>query len=90
LKDVIGDEKAAKSLQTAAKGALKDPSKKRGASETLPNSDSKRKKSAYQLENEPQTPQDLEASLALPKPSTDEEEISKTGICGYASSIHYA
>lgn len=80
MKDAIGDEKAAKSLQTAAKGIVKDPSKKRGAPDSLSSTDSKRKKSAYELSNEPQTPQALEASLALPNPSVDEEEISKTTI----------
>jgi hypothetical protein len=37
-------------------------------------------KSAYSLDEEPQTPQELEASLALPQPSEDEEAISKCTI----------
>jgi hypothetical protein len=41
----------------------------------------KRKRSAYELEDEPETPQKLEASLALPELSNlDEEEISKAVI----------
>jgi hypothetical protein len=35
-------------------------------------------KSAYELSDVPQTPDELEASLALPQPSADEEKIEKT------------
>jgi hypothetical protein len=66
-------------LQTACKALLKDPDKKRSAESSLTSS-SKRVKSAYELISEPQTPQELEASLVLPQPSEDEETISKTTI----------
>lgn len=77
LTTAMGDEKSAKQLQTAAKSTLKEPSKKRGASEALP-SETKRRRSQFELAQEPQTPDELEASLALPKSAADEDEISKT------------
>ncbi|KAI9738877.1 MAG: hypothetical protein M1818_005190 [Claussenomyces sp. TS43310] len=80
LSKAIGDDKAAKQLQTAAKNNGKDASKKRVASEGLSAPDAKRKKSVYELDGEPQTPQAIEAGLALPQPSADEEEIAKTTI----------
>lgn len=58
---------------------MKDPSKKRGASDTA-SPDAKRRKSAYELDSEPQTPQAIEASLALPRASVEEDEISRTVI----------
>ncbi len=76
LSKAIGDEKLAKQIQAAAKKES-DPSKKRAASDVPPSPDVKRKKTAYELTDEPQTPEALEASLALPEPSTDEEHISK-------------
>jgi hypothetical protein len=80
LNEAIGDEKAAKALKTACKISIGPSVKKRAAPETHSGPESKRKKSAYELDGQPQTPQSLEASLALPEPSTDEEEISKTVI----------
>jgi transcription-repair coupling factor (superfamily II helicase) len=79
LSKVVGDEKAAKQLQSAAKKES-DPTQKRAASDTISSPDAKRKKSAYELGDEPLTPEALEASLALPEPSVDEEEISRTTI----------
>lgn len=58
---------------------VKDPSKKRTAENAL-SPTAKRTKSAYELSSEPQTPQELEASLELPQPCTDEEAISRTTI----------
>lgn len=58
---------------------MKDPSKKRPASSSLASSP-KRTKSVYELAAEPQTPQELELSLALPVPSADEEGIEKSVI----------
>lgn len=75
LTEVISDEKAAKSLLAACKAHLKSGSK-RPATDTL-SSSAKKQKSAYELSNEPQSPAELEASLALPQPSVDEEAISK-------------
>lgn len=77
-----GDEKAAKSLHSACKASL-DPTKKRSASEletsSLSSETAKRaRKSAYQLDDPPQTPAELEASLALPAPSREEEDINRT------------
>lgn len=79
ISTAIGDAKAAKSLQNACKAHIKDPNKKR-PSESSITSSPKRARSAYELASEPQTPQALEASLALPQPSTDEEAISRTTI----------
>ncbi|KAH8808448.1 hypothetical protein F5884DRAFT_792256 [Xylogone sp. PMI_703] len=79
VQKAIADEKAAKSLQTACKASIKDPDKKRNAATAL-SSPAKRMKSAYELPDEPQSPEALEASLALPQPSKDEEPISKTVI----------
>jgi hypothetical protein len=73
------DPKAAKSLQTACKALSKDPSKKRPADTSL-SPKTKRPKSTYELKPTPQTPQEIEASLALPQPSRDEEVIEKTTI----------
>ena len=56
---------------------VKDPEKKRSAETSLASA-SKRTKSVYELAPEPQTPQALEAGLALPQPSEDEEGISKS------------
>lgn len=80
MKEAIGDGKAAKQLHTAAKASLKDPSKtkKRSVAEDAGASDSKRRKSAYELDNEPNTPEAREAALALPEASSDMDEISKT------------
>ncbi|KFY11664.1 hypothetical protein V492_04333 [Pseudogymnoascus sp. VKM F-4246] len=78
--EAIGDDKAAKQLHTAAKNSIKDPAKKRVAPESLLPTNAKRNKSAYELDHEPQTPEELEAKLELPAPSSDEEEISKTTI----------
>jgi len=73
----IGDEKSAKQLLATAKKEV-NPSKKRGASDTTSSPGVKRRKSTYELDSEePQTPQALEASLALPMPSEDLGEISK-------------
>jgi hypothetical protein len=81
LTAAITDEKAAKSLLTACKAHLKSPSApKRAASSTDDSPSSKRLKSAYSLPGEPQSPAELEASLALPQPSQGEEAISKTTI----------
>ncbi|EHL03157.1 putative protein IMPACT [Glarea lozoyensis 74030] len=73
------DEKTAKSLLTACKAQLKNPtpSNKRSASDPLSPA-SKRLKSQFSLHDVPETPQELEASLALPTPSVDEEAISKS------------
>ncbi|KAG0650054.1 Imprinted and ancient [Hyphodiscus hymeniophilus] len=79
ISTALSDPKAAKSLQTTCKGLVKDPSKKRTADSTL-SSTSKRTKSAYELNSEPQTPQEIEGALALPQPSQDEEQIEKTVI----------
>ena len=79
ISTAINDAKAAKSLQTACKSLVKDPSKKRSADSTV-SPTAKRIKSAYELASEPQTPQALEASLELPQPSTDGEVISQTTI----------
>jgi hypothetical protein len=79
ISTAINDPKAAKSLQTACKSLIKDPSKKRAA-ETSLSSTSKRTKSAYELSTEPQTPQEIEAALGLPQPSEDEEKIEQTTI----------
>lgn len=70
----------AKQLHTAAKSSIKDPSvtKKRGASDDVGASNSKRRKSSYELDYEPTTPEALEASLALPEASQDVEGISRT------------
>ncbi|EPE28948.1 Ribosomal protein S5 2-like protein [Glarea lozoyensis ATCC 20868] len=75
------DEKTAKSLLTACKAQLKNPtpSNKRSASDPLSPA-SKRLKSQFSLHDVPETPQELEASLALPTPSVDEEAISKCTI----------
>jgi len=75
----INDPKAAKSLQTACKAIVKDPEKKRPAESSLASA-SKRTKSVYELAPESQTPQAIEAALALPQPSEDEEAISKSSI----------
>ncbi|TVY56743.1 Protein IMPACT, partial [Lachnellula cervina] len=79
LTTAISDEKAAKSLLAACKAHLKSPASsagsKRASDSALPSS--KRARSAYALDSAPQTPQELEASLALPQPSEDEEAISK-------------
>jgi hypothetical protein len=74
LSKALGDEKAAKQLKAAAKKETGSDDKKRGAS------DAKRSRSVYELANEPQTQEDQEAILALPNPSADEDEISKTTI----------
>ncbi|KAH7323707.1 hypothetical protein BKA65DRAFT_598266 [Rhexocercosporidium sp. MPI-PUGE-AT-0058] len=76
------DEKTAKALLAACKSHLKSTSStagsKRAASDTSTNpSSTKRPRSAYELSQEPQTPAELEASLALPQPSADEEAIEK-------------
>ncbi|ELR01686.1 hypothetical protein VC83_00914 [Pseudogymnoascus destructans] len=78
--EAISDDKAAKQLHTAAKNSIKDPSKKRAALEGLVSTQAKRNKSAYELDYEPQTPEELEAKLELPTPSSDEEDIRKTTI----------
>lgn len=80
MTEAIGDDKTAKQLHTAAKNSIKYPSKKRAAPESLLPTHVKRNKSAYELDHEPQTPEELEAKLELPAPSSDEEEISKTTI----------
>lgn len=79
ISSAINDAKSAKSLQTACKSHLKEPNKKRAAESAL-SPTAKRTKSAYELADEPQTPQALETSLELPHPSTDEEAISQTTI----------
>lgn len=83
LKLSIPDEKVAKSLLAASKAHIKSgddtPGAKRRASETL-SSTTKRQKSAYELATEPETSAELEASLALPQSSADEEAISKCSI----------
>jgi hypothetical protein len=73
------DEKTAKSLLTACKAQVKNPtasSAKRSASDP-PSPASKRFKSQFSFHDVPETPQELEASLALPILSVDEEAISK-------------
>ncbi|KAL3427987.1 hypothetical protein PVAG01_01496 [Phlyctema vagabunda] len=86
LTSALGDdEKAAKSLHTACKAHMKDPSSKKRSLTADNNSSAgspatKRQKSAYELATEPQSPQQLEASLALPQPSHDEEAISRTTV----------
>ncbi|RDW94511.1 hypothetical protein BP5796_00274 [Coleophoma crateriformis] len=82
ITQAISDEKAAKALQTACKNTLKSPAdKKRSAStDAALSPPSKRSRSAYELMSEPQTPQELEAALALPLPSEDEEAISRTTV----------
>lgn len=77
VKEAVGDEKAAKQLQAAAKKIAKDPSQKPSASED-PAPGTKRKRFAYELEAEPQTPEEAEAALELPAPPADEEEVGKT------------
>ncbi|RDL41826.1 Uncharacterized protein BP5553_01805 [Venustampulla echinocandica] len=87
ITSAISDEKAAKYLLGACKAHLKSPSTSTASTSKRPtDSDSslppfaKRTKSAYSLMDAPQTPQELEASLALPQPSADEDAISKTTI----------
>jgi hypothetical protein len=65
-------------LKMACKDSTDPSSKKRAAPGSRPGPETKRKKSAYELDDEPQTLQALEASLALPDPFTDEGEIFKT------------
>ncbi|KAF4633896.1 hypothetical protein G7Y89_g4213 [Cudoniella acicularis] len=77
LTKALSDEKAAKSLLAACKSHLKSPSTTKRPSTDGLSPTSKRLKSAYSLDNTPQTPQELEASLTLPQPSVDEEAISK-------------
>jgi hypothetical protein len=80
LISAISDEKAAKALHSACKASLKPGSSaKRPASESL-SSSSKRTKSAYELSNEPQTPAEIEASLALPDFIKDEERLKEAVI----------
>jgi len=79
LSKALGDEKAAKQLKTAAKKETSSDDKKRGAPDSL-QGDAKRSRSVYELANEPQTQEAQEAILALPQPSRDEDEISKTTI----------
>jgi hypothetical protein len=80
LTKALGDEKAAKQLQTAAKKETHSDDKKRGASDSLTSPGSaKRSRCVYELANEPETQEAHEASLALPE-SKDEEEISRTTI----------
>ncbi|CZS89784.1 related to impact protein [Rhynchosporium graminicola] len=80
------DEKTAKALLAACKAFLKSGATqgttagKRSSSDALAPSTNKRARSAYELAQEPLTPAELEASLALPQPSVDEEAISKTTI----------
>lgn len=80
VKDAVGDEKSAKQLRTSAKTALKNASetKKRGASDEAGSSDMKRRKSAYELNNEPETAEAREATLALPQASSNVDEITET------------
>ncbi|KAH8598840.1 hypothetical protein B0O99DRAFT_683588 [Bisporella sp. PMI_857] len=81
ISTAIKDPKAAKSLQTACKSAIKDPSSsKKRLSDTPLSSSSKRTKSAYELPPEADTPQAIEKALELPRPSTDEEAIEKCTI----------
>ncbi|CAL3970890.1 unnamed protein product [Diplocarpon coronariae] len=73
------DEKVAKPLLLACKAHLKAGSAtpgKRSASDAL-SSAAKRTKSAYELFREPQSNAEIEASLELPQPSTDEEAIER-------------
>jgi Uncharacterized protein family UPF0029 len=67
-------------LKTACKNSIDPSSKKRTAPGSQSGPETKRKKSAYELDDEPRTPEALEASLALPDLSIDEGEISKTVI----------
>lgn len=77
MASAIPDEKAAKALLSACKASLKlGSSAKRPATESL-SSSSKKQKFAYELSNEPQTPAELEASLALPEPIKDEERLQE-------------
>ncbi|KAI6249771.1 hypothetical protein HI914_01999 [Erysiphe necator] len=81
LKNVIPDEKIAKALLTICKKHIKTEDKvtpKRIAK--FSSSAAKRHKSMYEIIDQPQTPAELEASLSLPKPSVDEEAISKSVI----------
>lgn len=64
-------------MKTACKKSIDPSPKERAAPESQSAPKAKRKKSAYELDDEPQTPQAFEASLALPEPLMDEEEISK-------------
>ncbi|POS84055.1 hypothetical protein EPUL_003577, partial [Erysiphe pulchra] len=81
LKNVISDEKTAKSLIASCKTHIKaggSTTLKREADFASPAS--KRRKSSYEILDQPQTPAELEASLSLPQPSVDEEAISKSVI----------
>ncbi|TQS33823.1 hypothetical protein Golomagni_05820 [Golovinomyces magnicellulatus] len=78
LKVAIGDEKAAKSLLKACKLHIK--AKKNVTDKHVIENSSigfKRKRSQYELSDQPKTPTELEASLSLPQPSEDEEAISR-------------
>lgn len=77
LTKALSDEKIAKSLLAACKSFSKNgPPPKRPAPDPLSPS-SKRLKSQFSLYETPQIPQELEKSLELPAPSTDEEAIEK-------------
>ncbi|TAQ87166.1 hypothetical protein B7494_g4490 [Chlorociboria aeruginascens] len=80
LKNLLSDEKAAKSLLAVCKAHVKDPASRKRSSDSSLSSIPKRTKSAYELQDEPQTPQEYEASLELPQPSADEEKIETTRI----------
>ncbi|KAG9236937.1 hypothetical protein BJ875DRAFT_493730 [Amylocarpus encephaloides] len=79
---ITSDEKTAKSLIAACKAQLKKPASTplKRSSTTDHSPESKRLKATYGADTTPQTPSELEASLALPMPSTDEEAISKCHI----------
>ncbi|KAG9243211.1 hypothetical protein BJ878DRAFT_462833 [Calycina marina] len=79
ISKAINDTKAAKSLQAACKMQVKDPNKKRPAESSLLSAP-KRTKSIFELAPELQTPHDIEAALALPQPSEDEEAISNCSV----------
>jgi len=74
------DEKAAKALISACKTASKKRPLEEDPSSSAATPYAKRTKSFFELAEEPQTPQALEASLELPAPSEDEERIEKTSI----------
>ncbi|KAH6678660.1 hypothetical protein B0J14DRAFT_559784 [Halenospora varia] len=75
----VSDEKAAKALLAACKAHIKDPStsSKRPSTSSDLSPTSKRLRATYGSDTTSQTPQELEASLALPQPSKDEEAIEK-------------
>ncbi len=72
IRAIFPDERLARQILSAAKRL----SKKRSAGGEQEESPKRRKASV--LSDEPLTPAAIENSLALPSPSTDEEEISRT------------